>query len=201
MATGLSIEPFPSDIDRDSFGHYLSGFTDGEGCFFLGLTSTGKGHSRKTPKPIFAISLRADDLPILRLIQSFLRCGRISPTRARPSHGSQDSFRLRIDRVSDLMLSVIPHFDRYPLRAKKSRDFVLWRQGVQWVHQVTGAPRVRTPSGRHAVYWNDERLAHYLFIMDALKSLRVYNGSSAVVPVLPPASCPTEPSLFDAVDD
>jgi hypothetical protein len=30
MVTRDPIEPFPADIDRDAFGHWLSGFTDGE---------------------------------------------------------------------------------------------------------------------------------------------------------------------------
>src|SRR6185295_12914380 len=31
------IPPFPPEINRVAFGNWLSGLTDGEGCFFLGL--------------------------------------------------------------------------------------------------------------------------------------------------------------------
>ena len=72
------IDPFPEDIDRDGFGHWLAGFTDGEGCFCLPYTRNRKRTDAYTPSARFTINLRADDAVILYTIQSYWRKGRVS---------------------------------------------------------------------------------------------------------------------------
>src|SRR5262245_6823756 len=74
MADRHSIPAFPFDIDRDEFAHWLTGFTDGEGCFQLRLADT---RGRRNPYACFGINLRADDVEILRQIQSFWQCGNL----------------------------------------------------------------------------------------------------------------------------
>lgn len=68
------IPAFPSDIDHDAFGHYLSGFTDGEGSFVLAFRETG---GLSYPLAYFGICLRVDDRAILELAQSYWQCGRL----------------------------------------------------------------------------------------------------------------------------
>ena len=126
MATNQFIPPFPSEVDRDAFGHYLSGFVDGEGSFILRLKSR-VGSQVRSPYACFTIGLRADDAPILRQLQSFWQCGRIDFRAPHPGH---PAVRYIVDNWGDLLRVVVPHFERYPLRAKKARDLVIWRQAV-----------------------------------------------------------------------
>src|SRR5262245_47158395 len=102
--TSLPILPFPDHIDRDYFAAYLSGLTDGEGHFALGLREY-RNHLRPVPRVYFDIALRADDLGILRLIQSFFGFGYIQHIKEKTQYGfhRRDQFRYRVDCIPDLV--------------------------------------------------------------------------------------------------
>lgn len=120
----------PYEMD-DGFGHYLAGLTDGEGNF----------HSKKN-KGIpggfaFRIILREDDLPILQEIQQHLGIGVLyyrdvltNIVNWNPRWQSsvrRNQWAYLIQSSVDLVRVVVPHFDRYPLRAKKRFQYEEWR--------------------------------------------------------------------------
>jgi hypothetical protein len=194
MAKANAIEPFPRDVDRTAFANYLTGFVDGEGCFQLRVCRLHKptGPARPTPSAVFSIGLRADDLPILQLIRSFLGCGRIVVGKSNDPR-RQDSTRYQVSGTGNLLAYVIPHFDRFPLRAKKARDYLLWKEGVALLHQVSSLPRGANGPGTRGgspVRWTPERMAQFYSLKTALKATRQF-----VPPVLP--GSPARPSLFD----
>jgi hypothetical protein len=192
MAGAHLIEPFPADIDRNHFGHYLSGFTDGEGSFALGLCGRvpPRRDGKKIPTANFRICLRADDFPILQLIQSYLGCGSFSFAAASAvRHGT----------VQYTISAVIPHFQHYPLRAKKRRDFVVWQEGVRLIREVGSIPRGQSgPRGGNTVRWTPGRMARFCELKETLAAGRGFN---ATVAPPPPAPVLREPSLFDALED
>jgi LAGLIDADG endonuclease len=177
MAKANLIAPFPVDINRDLFGAYLSGFIDGEGCFVLGYSSPGKKKpSRRTPIASFSVVLRADDCPILRLIQSYLQCGRLYPhiVRNRPNRQFLMS-GLSIYRLADLLHIIIPHFGHYPLFAKKRHDFLIWSKGVRLLHRVKSRPRRSLGGhGGTALRWTTTELAQFSSLVVALKAARTF---------------------------
>jgi hypothetical protein len=126
--------------DRDQSGHWISGFVDGEGCFRLRMRSIGtKTRSkvvRNYPGCGFAVTLRADDLPIIEAIRN--RWGGIGTIKiqrhANEKWGDQATFA--VWSIEDIYKVVLPHFVAYPLRAKKSRDFTIWKQAVCLCHRV-----------------------------------------------------------------
>lgn len=121
----------PAFLQDDAFGHWLSGFTDGEGCFYLGKKTVKRQPNYWQPISVFIIQLRADDLEIIQTIQNYFECGSISHVRGRMTRqGDKPKVDYRVYSVTDLSLRVIPHFDKYPLRAKKHRDFVIWKEAV-----------------------------------------------------------------------
>src|SRR4051812_7934166 len=71
------IEPFPNHIDRNRFGDWLTGFTDGEGSFVLGFYKPSKRYVHYHAVAYFRIKLRNDDLEILKRIRSFWQCGNL----------------------------------------------------------------------------------------------------------------------------
>lgn len=123
----MNLEPFPNDINRDTFGWYISGFTDGEGCFSLFLSdrvrSGRKKQARPTPSASFALNLRKDDDGILKLIQSYFQCGSLI------YGGTTTQCTLRFRKLSDLAV-IVEHFDKFNLFAKKKEDFKIWKQAV-----------------------------------------------------------------------
>src|SRR4051812_31491650 len=144
MATSHSIvEPFPDHIDREAFGHWLSGFIDGEAHFGLFVDPAKKGHNLPSYRTPFRLSLRDDDIAILRLIQSFWHCGTIKfGANANPTApNSKPIAYYSVHGLKDLKGILIPHFERYPLRAKKANDYILWKQGVELRCRVQQQPK------------------------------------------------------------
>jgi hypothetical protein len=168
------IDPFPEDIDRDGFGHWLAGFTDGEGCFCLPYTRNRKRTDAYTPSARFTINLRADDAVILYTIQSYWRKGRVSVNPLIDKRNPNPHIVFHVHGMRDLLNTVVPHFERFPLRAKKARDFAIWKQAVALLVEVSGKPPHRTgPLGR----WTQEDLQKFLSLRAALENIRTYRPS------------------------
>ena len=105
----------------DSFGHWLAGFTDGEGNF-----SCITGHGQ-----CFRINLREDDKPILEEMRLRLGCGRIYfLKKTQYDSCRRDQYQFSVACMVDLVNIIIPFFDKYPLRAKKRFDYLQWRENI-----------------------------------------------------------------------
>ena len=168
MASVDPIPPFPRDIDRDAFGHWLSGFVDGEGCFSLGVYGRKDGRIRMVVG--FQLCLRADDHQCLELAQSFWQCGLIFHDPRKGQEPTNPQTRFQVNRAADLHAVVAAHFDRYPLRAKKANDFAIWRQGVELYHSVAQRPRGNGTQSR----WRPEELEKFARLTEWLRSGRAY---------------------------
>ena len=118
-----------------AFGHWFAGFTDGEGCFEI-----NKGQSIRHHFPYyscrFAIALRSDDEAILREIQQQLGIGRIYDKII--GGNSKKQVRFTVHAKSDCLI-LCELFRKFPLRAKKSRDFDTWSEAVSlWLEHKPG---------------------------------------------------------------
>lgn len=193
MATSNSINPFPATTDRNAFGHWLSGLTDGEGCFRL---SMDKASSRRTVTPTasFSIKLRADDAAILHLVRSFWQCGFLESCKASPSSpGTHPQVAYRVCSSIDLEKTVIPHFERYPLRAKKAGDFSIWKAAVFLMRKVQNARRKSLGGyGGTLPRWNEETREEFNRLRLELCALRKFLPTTALLPLIKPPQ-----SLFD----
>ncbi len=178
------IPEFPKEVDRREFGNWLSGFTDGEGHFGLRVCRRKPRPERLTSTTAefvceFAIALRADDTPILRQIQAFFGCGRLCTITNRNRGRSKPITEFFVTNINDLATVIVPHFDLHPLRAKKSRDFIIWKQGVAFVKSVTSRPKHWgnvTPTGRQGPKprWNPADIEEFVRLVDQLKGIRSY---------------------------
>ena len=115
---------------------YVTGFVDGEGSFYVTKTER---------KATFAITLRADDAPILKEIQAYFGgCGRFTYIQSRkPYHPlyalvntTKPTMGYLVTKTSDLVQYIIPHFDAYPLQAKKQYPYRAWREFVLLHYQT-----------------------------------------------------------------
>ena len=170
-----NIAEFPSHIDRNVFGAWLSGFVAGEGTFVLSMR-------RSTPRASFAIVLRSDDAEILHTIQSYWQCGRIYTIRRKKNaHLHKQEVKIEVYSTADMLTILVPHFDRFPLFAKKRRDFEIWKQGVAFIHSVSKRKRHR--SGGHGQWgrskkWLTTEKEHFLGLHDELRRVRKIDSAS-----------------------
>lgn len=104
-------------------GHYLAGFTDGEGSFNVSFRKRGDYAMPWKVSLCFNVSQR--DKIVLILLQRYLRCGTL---RQR-----QDGvWYYEVNNFAAIVENVIPFFERFGfLSAKKQRDFRKFKQIAQ----------------------------------------------------------------------
>jgi hypothetical protein len=108
------------------FGNWLAGFIDGEGCFLIAAQPCG---IRFYPR--FQLKLRADDRAILDEIQAALRIGNrydYEPTACAKGNDKAQSLWSVTDQAG--CVALVAFLDEFPLRAKKARDYAIWREAV-----------------------------------------------------------------------
>lgn len=116
----------PKKVPND-IGHYLAGFTDGEGSFNV---SFRKRKDYKMPWKIslcFNVSQR--DKVILTLFKKHLKCGTLRQREDKVWYYEVNNFNAIIQQV-------IPFFKQYGfLSAKKKRDFAKFKQIAGLIQQ------------------------------------------------------------------
>ena len=114
--------------------HYVGGFIDGEGSFCM---SIGKHKTLKRGlevRPEFTIELRADDQEILERICITIGCGRIY-YQTYPKYGWYPHAKYKITNSKDLREHLFPFLEKYPLQAKKSEVYKLFKEIVMMVYR------------------------------------------------------------------
>lgn len=174
-----SIDPFPSEIDENRFGDYLSGLVDGEGHFAAFMyVDKWKGFNRTKAKVYFTLSLRADDLQVLLLMQSYFGCGKLD-FKKQYSENHNDQVTFSVSKAEDLVRRIIPHFINHPLYAKKGKEFLIWKEAVEFVYEVAQIKmkrRAKSNSGKEPK-WTPERLDKFKRLVIELKAQREYKIS------------------------
>jgi LAGLIDADG endonuclease len=95
---------------------YVTGLTEGEGCFCISLAVRAKLRTGLEVRPSFSLSLNEKDLGLLEGLKAFFSCGWI-----RESKGDR-TFKYEARSIGDLTGVILPHFERFPLRGYKARS-------------------------------------------------------------------------------
>ena len=121
---------------RDSYGEasaldpwFVTGLTEGEGCFCVSLTRRPTLRTGLEVRPSFSLSLNERDRTLLEQLQSFFGCGWVRQSR------SDRTYKFESRAVGELLEHVVPHFERYPLRGAKARSFEGFRRVCEMVGQ------------------------------------------------------------------
>ena len=161
---------FPTNLDRNSFGSWVSGFTDGEGYFCLQATK------RRPLAASFKIGLRSDDVTVLKLIWAYFQCGsvRVFPKRTYLPNGNPAAV-FEVWNTRELAKFVVPHFDQFPLMSKKANDYSVWREAV--VIASNGIDRtVEYRKGLRGCLskWTIAEREHFAYLINHLKEVRKF---------------------------
>ena len=127
----------PALIDRQgAYGRavpldpwFVTGLTEGEGCFCMSLAIRAKLRTGLEVRPSFALSLNEKDLGLLEDLQAFFACGWI-----RESKGDR-TFKYEVRSIRDLSTVILPHFDCFPLRGYKARSCAGFSRVCRMVEQ------------------------------------------------------------------
>ena len=102
---------------REFLSAYISGYVDGEGCFAVSISPRAKLLAGWEVRPSLSVSQNGDRAEVLHALKAYFGCGSIRPDR------SDRTLKWETRRLEDLLVRVIPHFERYPLLSGKQDDF------------------------------------------------------------------------------
>ena len=110
--------------------YWLTGFTDGEGCFSISIFKNRTLKSGYQVFPEFVLTQGAKSLDTLEEIKDFFGCGRIYENKRYDNH-RESLYRYCVRNKTDLIQKICPFFNKYTLQTAKKIDFELFKQGLE----------------------------------------------------------------------
>ena len=107
---------------------WITGFTDGEGCFHIGINSHPDMTAGYQVLPEFTVVQHQKDIQILHALKAYFKCGVV-----RTNHGDRYAYRVR--GIEHLTSIIIPFFEKHSLKTKKNLDFLAFRDVLKMMQQ------------------------------------------------------------------
>jgi hypothetical protein len=148
--------------------YYVTGFTDGEGCFSVSVSTNLRYKTGYRVKAAFHIGLHIRDLALLEQIQLFFGVGNITKLGA-------ESVQFRVSGLEDLKV-IMNHFDKYPLVTNKQSDYLLFKKVVYFMEQ--------------GIHLTIEGLNKIMSIKAVLNKQEISDGLNLAFPNIEPISRP-----------
>ena len=125
---------------------WIVGFTDGEGCFYVGINSHPEMTAGFQVLPEFTVVQHKRDVQVLHALKSFFGCGVV-----RTNHGDRMAYRVR--DIEHLASVIVPFFENHPLKTAKEQDFLSFRKVIQFLQKKehlteAGIEKIRTIAAR-----------------------------------------------------
>ena len=125
---------------------WVVGFTDGEGCFHIGISRHAEMTLGVQVLPEFVLVQHQRDVQVLHAVKEFFSCGVV-----RSNHGDRMCFRVR--KLEHHQQIIIPFFESHPLKTRKYQDFLIFRDVVRLMAggdhlKAEGLARIRELAGR-----------------------------------------------------
>lgn len=97
---------------------WISGFCDGESCFYIRSTLRKKNHSGFDLGPSFSITQNKRNKNCLELINKHFKVGNIRFDK------TSNCFKYEVRVLRDIKEKILPHFLKYPLLTNKKYDWI-----------------------------------------------------------------------------
>jgi len=105
-------------------GKWITGFVDGEDCFHVAVNKHGDMRCGFQVLPEFTVVQHERDVRVLHALKEYFGCGVV-----RRNHGDRMSYRVRARR--DLVLRIVPFFEKHPLKTIKREEFSEFKRVLQ----------------------------------------------------------------------
>ena len=112
--------------ERPGFEQWIVGFVDGEGCFSISVVRNATCRLGWQVQHEFSVTQAAPSRASLNDLESYFGCGSIIENRRNDNH-RMPLMRYSVKRRADLEETIIPFFERNPLRTAKASDFEKFR--------------------------------------------------------------------------
>ena len=107
---------------------WIVGFTDGEGCFFIGINKNLTMKQGLQILPEFTIVQHKKNIQTLYALKDYFQCGVV-----RRNHGDRMCYRVRGQK--NLVNQILPFFEKHPLKTTKQIDFKKFRKVVLMIEK------------------------------------------------------------------
>jgi hypothetical protein len=114
------MENYNTPTLKKELANYISGYVDGEGCFSVSFSKRSKLNIGWEVKPSFAVGQNFDRRQVLDLMNEYFGCGFMRRDYA------DKTLKYEIRSLDELLEKVIPHFNTFPLKSSKQKDFLLF---------------------------------------------------------------------------
>jgi hypothetical protein len=121
---------------------FVTGLTEGEGCFCVSLAVRAKMRTGLEVRPSYSLSLNEKDLTLLEELREYFGCGWIRESR------SDRTWKYEVRSAPDLAEHILPHFEAFPLRGSKAKSFAGFSKVCRMVEQ---GDHLRVEGLRHIV--------------------------------------------------
>lgn len=115
---------YNSNLEASIVPWFITGFVDAEGSFSASIVKNPSSRTGWRILIAFSIKLHKRDEELLKLIQLYFGCGNIYK-------GSKDSLVFKIVDIKQIIDTVIPQFEKFPLQTQKKADFELFERIVE----------------------------------------------------------------------
>lgn len=110
--------------------YWVTGFTDGEGCFMINITKCETNKIKWQIRSCFQKKLHYKDKELLMKIKSFFnQVGTIV------TNYNHNFVVYKISSLNEITNIIIPHFEKYPLLTKKQSDYLLFKKIVELMNK------------------------------------------------------------------
>ena len=96
--------------------NWLSGFSEGEGCFYISVYKSSKSKVGLAVQLVFKITQHSRDIQLLRTIEKFFGCGRVEKRK-------KEACDFTVNSLKAFELKIVPFFMKYPVLGSKSLNF------------------------------------------------------------------------------
>lgn len=116
------------ELPKQLSPHWLAGFIDGEGCFYILISKSKSSKSGALVQLQFSISQHSRDIGLISLFKDFFRCGFIKKQKNQPC------VVFIVTKFSDIRNIIIPLLQNNPLQGAKLQDYLYFVKVIEIMH-------------------------------------------------------------------
>lgn len=144
---------------------WISGFTDGEGCFHISINRIPGMSLGWQVLPEFRIVQHEKDESVLYGIKEYFGFGSVTVNRI-DNHGTRKEFRVR---GSENLNKIVDFFKENPLNTSKQKDFEIFSEVIELMN-----------NGEHLTKEGLDKIANFISEMNRKPNLKYLESSETI---------------------